>query len=551
MADLQRPIITTSRGKANAVTLSAASLAIALLGGTSVLAQDAVGTPLETHGDRLFNFETGNLLPKGALKLWVGSHQTQPGISTAGTGNQIYYGGGEWGVSDRFQLGATFQYFQDPPHSPILGSSPDSQFFTGSLQGKYQLYNDARWAIAAKGSVEYLSFESTLFGTDPGPNKSHLVGSFQLPITYKASDQLQFHFTPGISVFPSDINGNAYYGEVAYAGAGFSWKPNQRWLAYGSVNTPLSGGNTISSTQTITKKAVWNLGARYNVSPKAAVDLFVTNAWGVTPATSILTFFPDGNATMIGATVTYTPGQGAGYRPNYRGITSEPQSARNASLQLDGFSLASADTLSPGTVQISGFYGADDNAGGALIFSPDYDGQVEFVVETPANDGSVPAGIVPNFNARYWIGTKLRLMDQNNGSRFSLSLHPMLGRDTSAGQTGVLYLGMPMSYKANDRATITANPKFAAWGSTELYALGLGLNYQVARGFEAIAEVTPVSDGLDMVWAAGLRYQVPNSTLHLDLHATNAISRYGIGTMVAQDNVKIAFGATMLFNLKR
>ncbi len=512
-----------------------------------VWADGATGAPLESHPDGGVNFTTGNVLSKGAVRLHVGSHQTEPGHSTTGTGNQIYYGGIEWGATDRLQLGAGIQYFQDPPGAPILGTSPDSKFYTISAQAKYQFIENDRWAISALGSLELLGFESALFGTDPGPDDQHLIGALQLPITYKASDQLQFHLTPGVSIFPDDINGIEYFGSVTYVGVGATWKPNERWLAYGHVNTPLSGGNAISSTRSIEREPVWTVGTQFNVSPKTALNVFATNGFGTTPATSILPFFPDGDITMVGATVTYTPGNGPNYRSNYRGIQSEPQTPRNASLQLDGFTLSSADTISPRAVQLSAFYGDDDNAGGALIIAPDYDFQAELIVEQPSDDGSVVAGdLVPNFDTRYWIGAKLRLLDQNNGSPVSVSVHPMLGRDTSDGLTGVLYLDVPVSYKANDQLVWSAVPKFAAWGDTRLYGLGLGVNYGFAKGFEVIGEVTPVSEDQDTVWAAGVRYHIPGAPVHLDVHATNAISRYGLGTLVSQDDVKVAFGATLL-----
>ena len=115
----------------------------------------------------------------------------------------------------------------------------------------------------------------------------------------------------------------------------------------------------------------------------------------------------------------------------------------------------------------------------------------------------------------------------------------------------MFYLGVPIGYKVNDRLALTAQPKLAFYGPTRKYGLGLGVNYQLFNGFQLIGEVTPVSGGAASVWAAGMRYFVPNSGAIVDLHATNAIGRYGLGTMVAQTSIKIALGLRMQLNLKR
>lgn len=506
--------------------------------------------PLERHPDRLVNFSTANQLQAGGLQLHVGSHQTTPNYARSGTGNQIYHGGGDWGVTDRIQLSFAIQHFEDPVSRPINGLYPAVRFQAISLAAKYRIFEGERLSIAAEASVEQFVFESPLFGSRGGINGKHIVGSFHLPLSYKVSPSLQFHLTPGVSVFPDSVNGRAFYGTIASLGAGVTWKPGPRWLTYGSVTVPFGpGGNTISSTQAIVNRAIWTAGMRYNVSPKVAADLYVTNGIGTTPATRILSFFPSGNTPLIGARVIYTPGRGPGYRANYRGFSPTALTDRQISLQQDGFTLTSADTLTAGTLQSTFAYGDYGNQSGALTFSPDHDVQVELRYEQYAVDGSIGRTRTPNDAARYMYGTKLRLMDQNNGSPFSLSVRGLLGRDTL--RSGVFYVDVAASYKAGPRVTYTANPKLAAFGSTTQFGLGLGVNYELARGLQVIAEITPVAHGYEAVWAAGLRYRIPKIPVSLDLHATNAIGRYGLGTLVAQNQTKIAFGTIIQLGLKR
>ncbi|MCW8843121.1 MAG: hypothetical protein OQK00_06870 [Rhodobacteraceae bacterium] len=510
-----------------------------------------VRAPLETHPDRFFNFTTANLLPKGTLALWVGSHQTSPGRSSVGTANQFYQGGVQYALHPRVQVGIGHSEYHDPPIDPINGSTANIRFHTTSLEGKLGLFDTGRWKMAVEGSVEHFVFRSPIFGVPTGGSASHIIGSLHLPVTYAASDALQIHLTPGVSVLPDTIGGNAFMGTVASLGAGFSYKPSLRWTTFGSVNMPLSGGNTITDTRAIEKKPVVTLGARYNISPKATLDLFLTNGAGISPATRIMTMYPNGDHPMIGATVTYTPGRGPGYRPNYRGLPAEPLNMRQRHLQRDGITLTSADTLTPGIFNARALYGNHGAYAGILQFSPDYDGQIDVSYERFANDGSVAPGTIPSFASNYTIGLKLRFMDQNNGSPFSLAAVAKLGRETSSSLNGTFFVAMPMMYKASPRLALMASPKAALWGSNEYFGFGLGANYELAPGFELMGEVTPVSDGQRVVWGAGVRYYPKNSTASVELSATNAIGSQGLGTMIGQSDVKVLLGVSMALDMRR
>jgi len=79
------------------------------------------------------------------------------------------------------------------------------------------------------------------------------------------------------------------------------------------------------------------------------------------------------------------------------------------------------------------------------------------------------------------------------------------------------------------------------------YGLGLGVNYQLTDALQLIGEVTPVGDGDPTIWAAGIRYAIPNTGISLDAHATNAIGSYGLGTLIGQDSTKFSIGATWKF----
>ncbi|SFM46084.1 hypothetical protein SAMN04488042_107219 [Shimia aestuarii] len=535
----------------------ALSLAAVLAGATGVAAPgwaDGAGSgavaksPLEQHYRHQFNFPTGVVLPKGALDTWIGALHTIPGTNTnsTGTGNQFYFGGFQYGIADRFQAGLSYSLFQDPPPKPINGNIPPIRVEVLALSGAYQFVDTGNWKIAAEASIEHALFEG--LNGNAADEFRGAIGALNVPISYVPNDQWMFTVTPGVSFLPDKMGGVPLYGTLGYIGAGVNWKPSLRWSAYGSVTVPVTGNNTIRQSGAMDREPVWTVGARYNVSPKTALDFFATNGMGVTPATRALTFFPDGDTTLIGATMTWTPGTGPGYRPNYRGLSGEPLTRRQTDLQLDGFTLSSPDTMTPGTFAVTGFGGSQGSYGGGFKISPDYDFQVEVAYEKRADDGTTGAK-VPSTDAAWLVGGSARFMDQNNGSPFSLAVKLLMGRDTSANLNGTFYAGLPMSYKSSSRLAFMAEPKVSAWGQNEFFGFGLGVNFEVANGLNAIAEVTPVAgDADETVWAAGLRYHVPRSPLSLELSASNAIGRYGHGTLIAQDDTKVTLGGTLLFD---
>ncbi|WP_172294331.1 hypothetical protein [Pseudoruegeria sp. HB172150] len=504
-------------------------------------------TPVEEPPVRIGNFETANTLPTGTFVLNIGTVQTDP-TEGNGTGNQMYHGGIYYSPRNNLTYGLDYQTYEDPPVNPINGNYPAIGVDTVAGFVKYRYLDNGRLSGAVQGSVEFFRFDSNLF---PGDGDGEIVGSVKAPFSYSFSPQLQVHLTPGVSVFPDELGGNDFYGIVPYVGAGVSYQATQRLAFYASVDMPFgSGGNTITDTAAIDNVPVWTAGTRWAVTPKAALDLYLTNGVGITPATSILTHWPDGDEPLFGVRLTYTPG--AEYRPTYRGPIA-PLTERQANLQKNGFTLLSADVIEPGSFLAGAWGGTDENYGGVLRFSPDRDGEIVAVIEQYADDGTADPALVPSDGARYMLGLKLRFLDQNNGDPLSLSMTGLFGRQIDGDTPGVgaAYVDASASYKFNDTLTVTASPKLGAFGDVEIYGLGLGVNYELFDGLELIAEATPVGgDGEDTTWAAGMRYTVPGSSLSVDLNASNAIGRYGIGTLIAQDSTRYSLGISTQFNLR-
>lgn len=509
---------------------------------TVAAANDSIA--LNAHPTRLIAFETANMYQEGAVELSIGTSQvTESGGS--GTGNQTYFGGGAYALSDKVTLGFDLGHYRDPVLDPINGLYPSMRLESVGVWGKFGLVDNGPWKVSALVALEDLILmDSPLWG---GWSRHTFIGAVKAPITYSVSPDLQFNITPAVTYLPDTVNGAAFYGTIASLGAGVSYRPTERLSLFGSVDVPVSGTNTITNTATYDKYPVWTAGGRYNVTPKVAIEGFATNGVGMTPATSILTHWPDGERVLAGLRLVYTPGA---ERPeSYRGVPAAV-TARQKNLQLDGFTLGSADVLEPGHMSVSAWYGADNNAGLAFGFSPDRDGEIQVMFEQYSDNPTADPSLIPSTDVRYMFGPKLRLLDQNNGNAYTLTGRLLYGRSNNS-TVGSVLAELLASYKANDALTLTASARAAAFGNREIAGLGLGINYEVVDGVELIGEVTPVGfDASDPTWAAGVRYNLGSSGFAVDLLGTNAIGRQGIGSMVAQDDVRFSLTLNKVFDLR-
>ncbi len=504
-------------------------------------------TPIEMMASNYSSFETGYLLPKGAVYLQFGSDQTLGGEAT---GTQVYEGRADWAISDRFQVSAFGHVFDDPPQCGTAACEENLTFLAGGGGVKYGLIDSYGLNMAVAGSLEGVFLSGDLYQND-GNGEWDLAGSLQLPISLTVTDSLRFHVTPGVSFLPDSINGQPYFGTVPYVGAGLTWQPITGLQSYATVMLPYAtDGNTLSGSGGLETTPVWMAGMKLAVTPKAAVDLFATNGWGMTPATSIIAFPPKSDDIAYGIRLSYTPFVGEAtrdvYFDSYRADMLSPVTELELQQQIGGITLGAADTLTPGRILVEAGMGNRNFSDFHLAFSPDQDLQLDaFFTQYPAGGAVGNAQSPWNDEWSYMFGGKLRLMDQKYGDLFSLSGQVLAGRDVNKPTVGVLYGALPASLALSEKASVTLESKFAAYHTERIWGVGGGVSVRPFRDLELLGEVTAVSDGGDTIWSAGARYDLHGTPFSADVYATNATGLHGLGTMLAQDEPR--YGLTLRF----
>lgn len=522
-----------------------AGLVALQMGGVPATAEEGLSV-LEGPAPRHGAIETGDLLRPGALELRFGSHQTAPGTAV-GTGRQVYTGGMTWRGDADLQFGLAAQVHDDPPEAPVGGLSPNITLLGLAGDVKWPILSTGRLSFAAAASLEAMRLDTELFGTPAsGGAGDRVIGSLSFPLTYLLTPTLRAHLAPSLAVLPDALNGRDFFGASARLGAGATWQPARRLQAYGGALMPLGpGGNTLSETGEIERTPVWTLGARYAVTPRAAVDLFASNGLGATPATRHLTSFGDGSSPLFGAMLSYTPGRLASGRESYRPADGGAPIEGTRAVG-DGLTLASGDTLPAGRLSIGSHAGTSGSAGLSLRYSPDRDLEFEALLERYGEDGSVGPDRNPSGDPRYMLGGRLRLLDQALGDPVSLSVRALAGRDVERPTVGVFYLALPMSRRLGEASSLTLSPRLASLGETTILGLGTGMTQALTERLRLLGEMTAVDGGEPAVWAAGLQYDLfPKRKIGLEISAGNAIGTQGLGAMVAQEEPILRLGIEM------
>lgn len=498
---------------------------------------------LEKPPSKLGNYQTANQLPEGTVQLEAGFNTAFPNdVAGSGTGFQVYYLSLDWAVSDRFQLGLTADGYDDITKEPIRGRFPSLTAISIAPNFKYQLLKNEQFTAAVSGSIQWLrlSSEPGLFNNFNRANPSNLiVGTLQTPLTFELGNQVQLHFTPGLAFFPGQVNNADFYGTFLNLGAGLSWQASERLNLFATLNYPIAGkGNAVSSTNgDIFRKLLWTAGAQYAINPRVGVELYATNAFGATPATSLLAFIPNGDDFILGANVKYLFDFNQGYAPRFGNQPVPPLSDRDAQLLLDGFTISSAETLAPDRVRISGGLTTGGNRGVFLAYGLANDLQLEFPIEEYADEGLSRAETAGS-GVKFGPGVKLRFLNQAAGDPVSLSLKVLGVRDFSERpRVGTLSAELPIVYQPSPQTALFFSPRAAFSGNTDRIGIGLGINQQIARNVQFIGEFTPVLNGYSSIWAAGLRYFEPRSKLGIDVYAGNAVGQSGLGSLVTNQKV--------------
>ena len=341
------------------------------------------------------------------------------------------------------------------------------------------------WTVGSGGSD---SFAQTS-GDNASPNifndsglrveTRNLVGSIALPLTWHAQKKWQFTFTPGISFLPSSQGkgqGGAgeFYGTNPYISGGLVWHPRPKIGLTASIAQPLgSGTNSFDRNLKYSRVPVLSLGVNWHLNPRIALQGQLTNGFGATPATALLTL-PSDNRLGYSAKIVLTPDAADTPQP--------PLNARQYSLSLGGLTVDTA-LVPPNSTSLAKI-GSDINGNFDTTFEYSISNifQLQFYRSKTNNvpGTTEQARTYLNDEGVNWRGSgKAVLTSQLRGAPFWSALRMSFGRNVDTinkSAKGYLFTEIPITWEATSKIAVNLNPKFAWSGIGNLWGIGVSTN---------------------------------------------------------------------------
>ncbi len=505
------------------------------------------------------SFPTNNQPPIDEAEHLIYSLSTfKSGGSTSGSGNQNYAYMLDYGLNENTHISAFYSVADDPLYSLIDGSKVIPNYW--EIYGfsiKKRLFDSTKWSISTLVSLESWLIKN---GDDENGNifnsressisNRSFISSISFPISRKLNDNLDLHFLAGGSLLPSKLDAinseDNFYGNNLYLGSGLSWRVNQKINSFGSILIPMGPGNNVfDSNKYFYRAPIYNFGVDYDISPIIGIQGRITNGFGASPSTSLLTI-PSENKLLYFAGISYKP------------FAIEPPesklSPRHSVLIFDGLTVGSA--LIPPRSKSSYSFNIDSkgNLFGSISKSLSNSFQLEIAnlgsfnnQNTFSEKDNAFVGTFmseSNFNTR--VGGKFLLMSPLRNGFTWLSSRISVGRNQQNKQ-GYLFNEWINTFELNDKVAINLNPKMVLGGMGSLYSFGLSSNIHLSDLYQLIPELNISMSELSQTNASFSLRRTFKKNFYLDLYVSSAAGIQDLGQLLRSNEIRKGIRMSLLF----
>ena len=493
-----------------------------------------------------------------------------PFNSDKGTGNQNYSVNLDFGFNDNLLLSLFVSQADDPLNAPLNGfaTNPGNFWQSYGAAARWQALNQSNWKLklAISGSLEGWDVGSggddsfANAGDDASPNifndsgsrvfTRNIVGSLNLPLSWQASDQWQFSFTPGVSFLPSKQGSGqggagTFYGTNPYLSGGVLFQPFPELGLTASLAQPIGRGtNSFDADLEFSRVPIYSAGINWDLNPRIGLQGLITNGFGTTPATALLAL-PSDNRLGYSASFVYTP--------DTADTPQVPLTPRQRTLAKGGLTVNTA--LVPPDSHTEAWINTDNGENFNTFVGYSLSNIYQVTVFSGGIYNNVPqstpqARLYANDGAWNWrIGGKAVAFSPLRGAPFWGGGRISLGRNSdtvnNTGQ-GYVFAETMATLEANDRLALNVSPKLAWSGAGDLWGLGISANIQIFPRLELIPEGNFVANQLSQSnGTLGLRWHMQDN-MALEIYGSTAASFLDIGQLINAEQVR--WGGRLLFS---
>tara|TARA_Y100000589_G_scaffold61480_1_gene52625 strand:+ start:9070 stop:10908 length:1839 start_codon:yes stop_codon:yes gene_type:complete len=489
-------------------------------------------------------FITSDFLLENDFYIKILNISSFDGGYAGGSGIQNYGFKIDYGLSDFSEISFFYSVADDPLSTKlnkfdfILPNYWESYGFAF----KKLILGNQKNSISVNTSIESWFVRS---GNDNVPNNmfnneniqirnKNIIGSFSLPVKISMKN-INYNLISGISFLPSKQvdNKNNFYGNNLFFGAGFDWIIDKKTNFRSSYVLPLGPGNNSFDQDIIFKKnPIYSFSLEWSQNPKFEYILGITNGFGLTPATGILTI-PANNKPLYSASFRYFP---SGLDNPYFKVDKLGESLTFGGLIVNnGLIPKNRTLLFSNSLQNNGNYLS------TIKYSFSNDFQLNLLSfgnskGIDLKDNQIKNNIINTYlndnNIFYRVGGKLNIFNQSRGDYIFSTLNISMGRElNNSNSQGYGFLELANTRLFGNKIATNLSPKFT-WNNVAISSsLGISSNFALSNSIEFIPEFNlSTSSNSENNYAFVLRKKI-SKTKTIDLFITNAAGLSEIGQM--------------------
>ncbi len=404
-----------------------------------------------------------------------------------------------------------------------------------------------RHASGSETSKSIFNQQDESFGKDKFEN---LVGALSFPISKNIHKNLTFVFVPGITFLPEELGekgiGKNAYGNNFYLGSGIVLDIIENVNLLFSYTTPLGPGNNYFDNElNYSRKPIYSLGLGWDINPRIGIEGKVTNSYGASPSTGLLTI-PSDNKPLYSANIIY--------RPYGEDTPLKPLNKRDKLISHGGITVSNALIPKAGTSQININSDSKGNLFGFYGYSLSNIFQLELINVGTFNDlnpkGNENQGLYSTYlsenNLNFRLGGKLLVLSPQKDDPFWLSLRASVGRNNDTNQ-GYLFSELINTYRYNNWLAFNISPKYFFSGVESFGGIGFSSYINLLDNLQLIPEINSIyKSNSDFNSSLALRYAFgPRNSI--DLYYSNAAGIQDIGQLLEDKESRFGMKLNLLY----
>ena len=498
-----------------------------------------------------------NFLDYGDFQTSVRWKSSFDGGVSGGTGQQNPSFVFDYGLSNSSLISIYFSEADDNLYNLIDGQKSNYHWQNYAFSFKKKLLEEDenifglsiistleywRQASGSENTKSIYNQQNNSYGKDKFEN---IVGAFSLPFSKNFNDKLAVVIVPGITFLPEKLGskgiGKNAYGNNFYVGSGFVLDIAEDVDLLFSYTTPLGPGNNyFDSELKYSRKPIYSIGLGWDINPKIGIEGKLSNSYGSTPSTGLLTI-PSDNKPLYSANLIY--------KPYGEDTLLEPLNDRDKLISYGGITVNNALIPKAGTSQINLNYDSKGNLFGFYGYSLSNIFQLEFLNIghfNHNNNSSLYSTYLSENNLNYRLGGKLLIFSPQKDDLFWMTVRTSVGRNDDTNQ-GYLFSELINTFSLNDRVTFNLSPKYFSSGVDSFGGVGLSSYINLFDNLQLIPEInTSFKNDSDFNSSLALRYSLkPGKSI--DLYYSNAVGIQDIGQILEDKEYRIGFKLNFLY----